>query len=88
MYISSCVIIDPSFILYVGFENIALSVCCDTLEIFPCWGEKTVLRRNVFAMEGHGKGKGVPCFNVGDREHNKVTKLKGFNMDGGCQYVE
>ena len=39
-------------------------------------GEKTVLRRNVFTMEGHGKGNGIPCITVGDREQDEVMKLK------------
>jgi hypothetical protein len=52
------------------------------------FGKEAVLRRNVFTMEGPGKGKGVPCIKVGDREHDEVKKLKDFNMDGGCQYIE
>jgi hypothetical protein len=51
-------------------------------------GKKAVLRRNVFTMEGPGKGNGVPCITVGDREHDEVTKLKDFNMDRGCQYIK
>jgi len=51
-------------------------------------GEKAVLRMNVFTMEGHGKGNGVPCITMGDREHDEVKKLKDFNMDVGCQYIE
>jgi hypothetical protein len=43
-------------------------------------GEKTVLRRNVFTMEGPEKGNGVPCITVGEREHDEVTKFKAFNM--------
>jgi hypothetical protein len=39
-------------------------------------------------MEGPGKGKGVPFITMGDREHDEVKKLKDFNMDGGCQYIE
>jgi hypothetical protein len=34
-------------------------------------------------MEGHRKGKGVPCITVGVRELEEVMKLKDFNMDGG-----
>jgi len=41
-------------------------------------GEKAVLRRKVFTMEGHGKGNGIPCITVGDREHDEVRKLKNF----------
>jgi hypothetical protein len=51
-------------------------------------GEKAVLRRNVFMMEGHGKGNGVPSSSVGNMEKDEVTKLKDFNMVGGCQYIE
>ena len=47
-------------------------------------GEKAVLRRKIFTMEG----KGVPCITVGDREHDEVRTLKDFNMDVGCQYIE
>jgi len=50
-------------------------------------GEKTVLRRNLFTMDGPGKGNGVPCITVGDREQ-ELTKLKEFNKDGGCQYFD
>jgi hypothetical protein len=50
--------------------------------------QKTVLRRNVFTMEEHVKGNGVPCLRVGDREHEEVIKLKDFIMNGGCQYTE
>jgi len=39
-------------------------------------------------MEGPGKGNGIPCITVGDREHDEVRKLKDFNMDVGCQYIE
>ena len=39
-------------------------------------------------MEGHGKGNGVPCITVGGREQDEVTKLKEFNKDGGCQYID
>jgi hypothetical protein len=46
-------------------------------------GEKAVLRRKVFTMEGHEKGNGVPCITVGVREQDEVKKLKDFNMVGG-----
>jgi hypothetical protein len=39
-------------------------------------------------MEGNGKGNGIPCSSVGDREQDEVMNLKDFNMDGGCQYIE
>jgi hypothetical protein len=51
-------------------------------------GEKSVLRRKVFTTEGPGKGNGVPFITVGDREQDEVMKLKDFNMDVGCQYIE
>jgi len=51
-------------------------------------GKKALLRRNVFTMEGHGKGKGVLCITGGDREQDEVMKLKDFIMDVGCQYIE
>jgi len=51
-------------------------------------GEKAVLRRNVFTMEGHGKGKGVPYTTAGYREQDEVMKLKDFIMNGGCQYIK
>jgi hypothetical protein len=46
------------------------------------FGEKAVLRRNVFTLEGHGKANGVPCLRVGDREKDEVMILKDFIMDG------
>ena len=52
------------------------------------FGEKAVLRVNVFTVEGPGKENGVPCFTVGDGKHDEVTKLKDFNMEGGRQYIE
>jgi len=51
-------------------------------------GEKAVLRRKVFTMEGPGKGNAVHCITVGDREHDEVRKLKDFNMVFGFQYIE
>ena len=48
--------------------------------------EESVVRRNVFTVEGHGKGNGVPCLTLGDREIDEVMNLKYFIMDGGCQY--
>jgi hypothetical protein len=50
--------------------------------------EKAVLRRNVFTMEGHGKGNGVPCISEDDKAQEEVMKFKGFIMNGGCQYIE
>jgi len=51
-------------------------------------GKKSVLRRKVFTMEGPEKGNGVPLITVGDREQEEVMKLKDFNTDDGCQYIE
>jgi len=39
-------------------------------------------------MEGPGKGNGVPCITVGDREHDEVRKLKDINMEVGCKNIE
>jgi hypothetical protein len=39
-------------------------------------------------MEEHGKGNGVPCLTLGDRDQEEVMKLRDFIMDGGCQYTE
>jgi hypothetical protein len=39
-------------------------------------------------MEEPGKGNGVPCIKVGDREQDEVMKLKDFIMNGGWQYIE
>jgi hypothetical protein len=41
-------------------------------------GEKAVLRRNVFTIEGPWKGNGVPCIAVGDREQEEVTKIEEY----------
>jgi len=35
-----------------------------------------------------GKENGVPCITVGDMEQDEVTKLKEFNKDGVCQYID
>jgi hypothetical protein len=51
-------------------------------------GVKAVLRRNLFTTEGHWKGNEDPGSLVWEREQEKVMKLKYFNMDGGCQYIE
>ena len=40
--------------------------------------EKAVLRRNVFTMEGHGKGNGVPCITEDDKAQEEVKKFKDF----------
>jgi hypothetical protein len=51
-------------------------------------GEKTVLRRNVLTVEGLWKGNGIACSSVDDKEQVEVKLLKGFNVDGGVQYIE
>jgi len=51
-------------------------------------GEKAFLRRNVFTMGGPGRRNGIACITVDDREHDEVRKLKDFNMDVRCQYIE
>ena len=51
-------------------------------------GEKAVLRRKVFTMGGHGKGNGVPCLTVGNKEKDEVMNLKDFIIDGGCQHIK
>jgi hypothetical protein len=50
--------------------------------------EKAVLRRNVFTMDEHVKGNGVPCLTLGETEHEEVKKLKDIIMNGGCQFIE
>jgi hypothetical protein len=47
---------------------------------FSVLGEKAVQQRNVFTLEGPGKGNGVRCIKVGDRDQDEVTKLKDFNL--------
>jgi hypothetical protein len=51
-------------------------------------GENADLRRNVFTMEGHGKGNVVPCVTEGDKEQDEVKIWKNFNSDGTCQNIE
>jgi hypothetical protein len=43
-------------------------------------GEKAVLRRNVFTVEGPGKGNVVPSFKLGEGEQDEVMKLNNTNM--------
>jgi hypothetical protein len=43
-------------------------------------GEKAVLRRNVYSIEGPGKGSGVACVKLGEGEQDEVTKLNNINM--------
>jgi hypothetical protein len=42
--------------------------------------EKAVLRRNVFTVEGPGKGNGVACFKLGEGEQDEVMKLNNINV--------
>jgi hypothetical protein len=51
-------------------------------------GGKAVLRRNVFTMEGPGKGNGNHCITVGDRKQEEVRILKNFNTDVSYQHTE
>jgi hypothetical protein len=51
-------------------------------------GEKAVLRRNVFTMEGRWKGNGIAYSSVDDKEQVEVRILKDFNVEGGVQYIE
>jgi hypothetical protein len=51
-------------------------------------GEKAVLRRNVFTLEGPGKGNRVPCFKLGAGEQDKVTKLNNINMNDHYRITE
>jgi len=73
-FIKICIIINPSFIGYVGLKMQRVSLLGRIVNI-SLLGEKAVLRRNVFTMEGHGKGNGVPGITVGDREQDEVMKL-------------
>jgi hypothetical protein len=60
----------------------------ERLENISLLGEKAVLRRNVLTVEGPGKGNGIPCSSVGEKEQVEVRILKDFNLDGGVQYIE
>jgi hypothetical protein len=51
-------------------------------------GEKAFLRRNVFTMEGPGKGNGVACVTEGDREQEEVTKWKKIDMEDDYHNTE
>jgi hypothetical protein len=51
-------------------------------------GEKAVLRRNVFTIEGPSKGNVIPCITMGDRKQEEVRILKNFNTDGSYQHTE
>jgi hypothetical protein len=54
-----------------------ISLLGRTGNISVLW-QKAVLRRNVFTMEEHVKGKGLSCLTLGKREHEEVMKLKDF----------
>jgi hypothetical protein len=58
MYINSCVIFDPAFIftLVSKMQGVRLLGRNGIISVF--W-QKAVLRRNVFTIEEHVKGKGV-----------------------------
>jgi hypothetical protein len=43
-------------------------------------GDKAVLRRNVFTLEGPGKGNGVASVTEGDKEQDEVMKLRYIQM--------
>jgi hypothetical protein len=66
-------------------QRVRLLRCIVNTSVF---GEKAVLRRNVFTMEGPGKGNRVPSIITGDREQDEVTKLKNINMDDCYQNKE
>ena len=85
MFINIHFIIEPTLILYCGFGHAECQLF-GRIGNSSLLGEKAVLQRNVFTMEGLGRGNGVPCSSVGDREQDEVRKLKDFNKDGGCQY--
>jgi hypothetical protein len=80
-------IINAALIWYFGFENTTCQVVGMHCKYFLA-GRKGSSTKNVFTMEGRGKGNGIPCSSVGDREQDEVTKLKDFNMDGGSQCME
>jgi hypothetical protein len=42
-------------------------------------GEKAVLRRKVFTVDGPGKGNGVPRYKLGEGEQDEVKQLN-INM--------
>jgi hypothetical protein len=86
-FVNSCVIINSALIWYFCFENSECQFVGTDCKYFLVGG-KAVLRRNIFTMEGDGKGNGDTCSQVWERQQEEVMKLKDFNMDGGCQYIE
>jgi hypothetical protein len=42
----------------------------------PVLGEKAVVRRNVFTLEGPGKGNGLPFITMGDNEQYEVMEWR------------
>jgi hypothetical protein len=80
-------IMNAALICYVAFKMQRVSLLGRFVNI-SFLGEKTVLRRNVFRMEGRWKGNGIACISVDDKLEVEVTILKNFNVDGGVQYME
>jgi len=82
VFINIRFITDPALIctLVLKIQRVSLLERIGNISLL---GESSVLRRNVFTVEGPGKGNGVPCITVGDREQDEVMKLKYFIMDGG-----
>jgi hypothetical protein len=78
---------NAALICYVGLKMQRVSLLGRIVNT-SFLGEKAVLRRNVFTMEGRWKGNEVPYSSVGDKEQVEVTILKDFNVDGGVQYIE
>jgi hypothetical protein len=70
--INGCVIINAALIWYVGLKMQRVSLFGRIVNI-SLLGERAVLRRKVFTMEGPQKGNGVRCIRVGNREHDEVT---------------
>jgi hypothetical protein len=58
------------------------------IEYTSVLGDKAVLQRKLFTSEGSGKGNGVLCSTTDDREQDEVMKLKDFNADSSCEYIE
>jgi hypothetical protein len=80
-------IFDPAILLYVAFENASCQFVGTNSKYFHV-GAKIVQIRNLFTTAGHGKGNGVPCITVGDREQGGVMNLKDFITDGTFQHTE
>jgi hypothetical protein len=50
--------------------------------------EQAVLQRKLFTTEGSGNGNEMLCSTAGDREQDKVMKLKDLNADSSCEYID